>query len=439
MRHYAALTFLLLTFLTGCSIFDRERTPAAATATPALEPTPEVQPTLVGEPPAPAPAPSPTGVITLTVWTSVDVSPRPETPGGLILQEQLAAFEAQHPGVRLQLQQKSVAGPGDILSYLRTGRQVAPTILPDLILLPTDQLPGAVSERLIYPVGHLLPLELLEELFPVADALVRIEDTVQAYPFAITNLQHVAYNRSVITDTVPSTWDTLLESEAARLVFPAAGGDGAELALQFYLAVGGTLTNEANQSHLEEEPLRQALSQLGRARAAGIIVPESDNVATLTEAWQLFQTGQATIVHTRAGLFLREQALGQNHGYAPIPGPAGPLRPLVRGWTWALTTSDPARQALAAELITWLADSANLGSWSAQSHTLPARRTAFDYWPQDEDYIRFIQEQLEAAAPYPLPATGTLLTALGNAVFDVVTLAASPQVAAEQAAAEVRP
>jgi hypothetical protein len=94
---------------------------------------------------------------------------------------------------------------------------------------------------------------------------------------------------------------------------------------------------------------------------------------------------------------------------------------------------------LAADLIVWLAESANLGSWSAQSHTLPARRTAFNYWPEDEGYILFLREQLEAAEPYPAAATGLLLTALGNAVFDVVTLAESPQVAAEQAAAEVRP
>jgi ABC-type glycerol-3-phosphate transport system substrate-binding protein len=434
MMRYAALCSLFLFFVTGCRLFDRS---AEATVTPAPEPTPEVQPTAaVGEPPAPTP--SPTGAITLTLWTTADVSPRPETPGGFALAEQLAAFEAEHPGVTLQLEQKSVGGTGGTLSYLRTGRQVAPTILPDLILLPTEQLPVAVNERLIYPVGHLLPAPMLDELFPVADALVRIDDTIFAYPFAVTNLQHLAYNRAVITDTFPATWDALLADEATSLVFPAAGGDGAELALQFYLAAGGTLADEANQPHLEVAPLLQALSWLRDGRAAGTIVPQSDNVATLAEAWQIFQTGQATVAQTRAGLFMRERVLGQNHGYAPMPGPNGPLPPLVRGWTWALATPDPARQELAAELIVWLAGSANLGSWSAQSHTLPARRTAFEYWPEEEAYIRFVQEQLEAAEPYPA-AAGTLLTAFGNAVFDVISLAESPQVAAEQAAAEVRP
>lgn len=454
MMRRTILLLWLLTFLTGCGLLGRETTAPVETVTapptestpavespavesPAVEPPPVVESLPVVEPPVPTPAPA--GAITLTIWTTVDVSPRPETPGGFALAEQLAAFEAQHPGLTLELQQKSVGGQGGILSYLRTGRQVAPTILPDLIMLPTDQLPAAVNERLIYPIGHLLPPQMLDELFPVADALVRIEDNVFAYPFAVTNLQHLAYNRSVFTDTIPLTWDALLESEAARLVLPAAGGDGAELALQFYLAAGGTLTNEANQPRLEVEPLLQALSQLSRGRATGTIVSQSDDVATLMEAWQIFQAGQATIVHTRAGLFLRERAVGLNHGYAPIPGAAGPLPPLVRGWTWALATPDPARQALAAELITWLAASANLGSWSAQSHTLPAHRAAFDYWPEEEGYIRFVQEQLEAAVPYPTSATGVLLTALSNAVFDVITLAESPQVAAEQAAAEVRP
>jgi ABC-type glycerol-3-phosphate transport system substrate-binding protein len=439
MRRQVTVLLLLLLFLTGCRLFAREATPPEVTPAPPVEPTPPIRPTPALVDPSPPATPGATGPITLTVWTTVDVSPRSETPGGFALAEQLAAFEAQHVGLNLELQHKSVGGQGGILSYLRTARQVAPAILPDLILLPTDQLPGAVNERLIYPLGHLLPAELLEELFPVADGLARLDDTVYAYPFAIINLQHLAYNRAVITDAAPATWEALVESEAARLVFPAAGGDGAELALQFYLALGGMLTNEANQPHLEVGPLLQALNQLNRGRAAGAVVPESDNVATLTEAWHIFQGGQATMAHTRAGIFLREQALGRNSGYAPIPGPAGPLQPLVRGWTWALATPDPARQALAADLIVWLAESANLGSWSAQSHTLPARRTAFNYWPEDEGYILFLRDQLEVAGPYPAAATGLLLTALGNAVFDVVTLAESPQVAAEQAAAEVRP
>jgi ABC-type glycerol-3-phosphate transport system substrate-binding protein len=439
MKRQVTLLLLLLLLLTACRLFNRDAALPEATPTAPVEPTPPVQPTAAIVEPSPPATPGPTEPITLTIWTTIDVSPRPETPGGFALAEQLAAFEAQHSGLNLQLEHKSVGGLGGILSYLRTARQVAPTILPDLILLPTDQLPGAVNERLIYPAGHLLPAELLEELFPVADGLVRLEDTVYAYPFAIINLQHLGYNRAALTNTVPATWEALLESEAARLVFPAAGGDGAELALQFYLALGGTLTNETNQPHLEVEPLMQALNVLSRGRATGSIVSESDNVATLTEAWHIFQGGQATVVHTRAGIFLRERALGRNYGYAPIPGPAGPLQPLVRGWTWALATPDPARQALAADLIVWLAGSANLGSWSAQSHTLPARRTAFTYWPEDEGYILFLQEQLEAAEAYPAAATGLLLTALGNAVFDVVTLAEAPQVAAEQAAAEVRP
>jgi ABC-type glycerol-3-phosphate transport system substrate-binding protein len=434
---------LLLLILCGLWLFGCRREqgtvvePVVTPTAPLNAPSPT---SASAETPAPAPAETATAPLqtVLTVWTPLDISPRPEVPGGFALAEQLAAFEQAHPTIRLEVQQKAVTGQGGILSYLRTGRQVAPTVLPDLIILPTDQLAVATTEKLIYPLGNLMPADFVEDLYPVAQSLTRIDNTLVAYPFAVTNLQHLAYNRSVITETLPLTWGELTQVDDAQLVFAAAGSEGAELVLQIYLALGGTLTNELNQPHLDVEPLYAALNQLNRARATGLIQSQSNIAATLTEAWQIFQTGQASLAHTKASLFLRERALGVNEGYAAIPGPDTSLTPIVRGWAWAIATPEPARQALAVELIAWLSASANLGTWSAQSYTLPARRSAFAYWPED-DYIEFLQQQLEHAEPYPAGAGAVVMTALGNAIFDVITLSESPRTAAEQAAAEVRP
>jgi ABC-type glycerol-3-phosphate transport system substrate-binding protein len=354
-----------------------------------------------------------------------------------MLAAQLAAFSQSHPDLQLEWAVKSTAGTGGTLSYLRTGHDVAPSILPDLVLLPSEQLGVATTEQLIYPLNNLLPADYVGDLYPAARTMAFAGDNLMGYPYALANLQHMAYNSEVISDTVPASWEGLITHPTATFIFPAAGTEGAELALQFYLAAGGALTDAANQPYLDVAALTVALNALSQGRASGLVLLQSSNVATMDEAWQLFQGGAASMVQVRAGQYLVQR--GPGGGFGPLPGPGGPLAPMVRGWSWAISTADPARQALAAELLMWLAAERNLGDWSWQSKALPARRGAYGQWPVGDDYITFLQRQSEAAIPYPVAPGNPLLVTLGAAVFDVVSLAQSPQVAAEEAAAALRP
>lgn len=374
----------------------------------------------------------------LILWTSVEFAPRSELPGGQLLGEQLTAFAQAHPELTLEVQPKTLSGQGGILSYLRTGRAVAPTILPDLILLSSDQLLTATNDRLIYPIEQFIPAEMMDDLYPAAQEMARLEGHTMGYPFAMTGLHHLAYNPTVITGTLPATWDELIQLEAASFIFPANGLEGAELVLHLYLAAGGSLTNEAGQPDLQVEPLTVALNQIGRGRSSGLILLQSGSVTTSAEAWQLFQTGVASLVQTRSAIFLGQGGLANNLGYAPLPGIEQTAVPLLKSWVWAISTPDPARQARAVELIAWLTSPDNLGPWSASSYILPARRSALENWPAPPDYLTFAQAELERAQPYPPTAVTVIMNALNEALFDVVTLAASPQAAAEQAAEDVR-
>jgi ABC-type glycerol-3-phosphate transport system substrate-binding protein len=91
------------------------------------------------------------------------------------------------------------------------------------------------------------------------------------------------------------------------------------------------------------------------------------------------------------------------------------------------------------ELLSWLASERNLGVWSWLDQALPARRSAYSQWPAGDDYVAFLQEQSETAVPYPVAPGNPLLAALGSALFDVISLSQSPQVAAEEAAASLQP
>lgn len=423
--------FLLLV---GCGLFDQTPSDVASTIT-VTSPAPAAFTPVVLTPVGtgtPSVAATPTRLV-LRLWTTEEISPRSEVPGGTVLIEQLDTFAAAHPELVWDVQLKSVTGQGGILSYLRTGRTVAPTILPDVVLLPANQLAAATQEGLIYPLDNLLSPDMIADLYPAAANLGRVNNALMGYPFSLVGLEHLAYNSVAITRTIPTTWNDIIRLPDVDFVFPAGGTAGARLTLQFYLAFGGTLTNEVGQPNLQIEPLTRALGLLSQGRQAGFILLDSDNITTNSEAWMLYQTGQANMTVTGIRNFLENRDFAPNSQYVALPGPTGLLPPFVNGWVWAITTPDPVRQAQAAELISWLGSSETVGGWTAAAAQLPSRRSAFAFWTVETPYQGFLQTQLELAQPYPAAATSTIITALSNATFAVIDGSKSAEAAAEEA------
>ncbi len=423
--------FFLLLWSTSCSLLQSDRSESIATQTPTL-PAPIETPTVLMTPQPTEQSISPP-VEELNIWVIRDLSPQSDVLGGTILAEQLAAYENNHPDVQLNIEVKVPSGQGGTLSYLRSGRNVAPSILPDLIILPAELLPTAVAENLIFPLDQYIKLEDAEDLFPAANTLSKVNNQVYGFPIALSNLSHMAYSSSVFTDTVPITWEQLLSAENITFAFPGAGNPGAELILQLYLAFGGSLIGESSQPTLEVEPLSNALSYFNRGRNDGLLPIQNSSMTSFSESWLLFNNGAANSVQTIVDQYGLERDTALDSKFSELPGVDEPLVPLVKGWVWTISTPDPMRQARSAELLNWLAAGPNMGDWSFAAQKLPGRRSAFEQWPVDDEYINFIQQELERAAPYPEAANSALLDALSTAVFDVLTLAKTPQQAAEEA------
>lgn len=434
------IPFLLLTFLLGaCDLLPQTSETPAVTETAPI-PTPADTPVIESTPATPPPIAPIQTTITLTVWTTPDIAPRTELPGGAALLDQFTAYDQSHPDVNLFIELKTISDQGGSLSYLRTGRSVAPGVLPDVVLLPTSHLATATEEQLIYPVDGMLPADMFDDLYPAAREMVTTNERIVAYPFALTGLKHLVYDPNVITDTLPSTWGELTARGAEdTLIYPAAGPVGAELTLQLYLAAGGSLGAQSGQPPLQVEPLATALNYLNQATAANFVDTQSGSTVTLEQAWAAFLGGNPNLVETSAGVYLRQRAEGTSGDFAfvPLPGSDGTLDPLVTGWAWTVATSDPVRQALAAELIQWLASPQNLGEWSRQSRVLPARPSAFESWPEGDDYVPFVQRQLELARPVPAGANSALLQALSKATADVILQLNTPEDAAQEAVTAV--
>lgn len=430
------LLLWLLLLTVGCDLANRisnagntavppstnDNATAVADNTPAPESTPDIA--------------IPTSAVTQTrpllrIWLPPEIALSTEE-GATILNAQLAAYRSNHPELDLIVEQKLVSGQSGILNYLRRGRSIAPTILPDLIAIPADQLDLALNEDLIFPIDGLIETSLLEDLYPAALALVLKENQVSGYPFAITHLNHLAYNGATVTTTVPTQWQQL-SALPNRLVFAANSSTGGTLALQLYLEAGGTLTNEAGQVALQVPQLVTALQTLAQAKNSGLILDQSSNYTSLLDSWRLFQSGSADFVITTPEQFLQERNDEARYLVAAVPGLDRPLTPLVSGWVWAISTANPQQRDMAIDLLTTLIVSDQLGEWSYASNFLPSTQTALDTWPDSDAYIAFARAQLNLAEALPINPNGEVMTALNNAVFDVLTQAQTPQQAAQAA------
>lgn len=429
----------LFAFLGACSLLpaaeNRSTPQATAVSTPATINTPLPQATTnLSNSTSITPTQQ-----TLRVWIPPELATANGDNSPSTLETQINTFATSRTDLNVQIEYKAVGGQGGILSYLRTGRVVAPSILPDIVALPVEQLGPALTDQLIYPLDAYLPETFDALLFPASQTQARFNNQIAGYPFAITHLTHLAYNTAVVDQTIPLDWDALIELEDNRLGLPTAGRDGDRLLLQLYLAAGGTLTNEAGQPSLDVLPLAFALESIRNGLDTGFVDPTLAQASTFVEMWNAYDNDRATIILTTASDMLRRLPTTPNQtAVFQVSGFNDPLVPLVSGWAWALTTPDPSEQTAAIDLITYLTGPENVAAWSAQTNVLPARTDIIAQWDIDPTYLSFLEQELNRANAYPDAATTAVQTVLRQALTTVVSGQSSPQQAAETAVSSLQ-
>jgi ABC-type glycerol-3-phosphate transport system substrate-binding protein len=96
-----------------------------------------------------------------------------------------------------------------------------------------------------------------------------------------------------------------------------------------------------------------------------------------------------------------------------------------------MTSRDPNRQPLAAKLLEWLMNPANMAAWSQAAQHLPTRRAAYEQMRRD-NYVGFVYNQLEYAVPYSSSENyQRIYRAMQQAVDAVLREDVLPVVAAE--------
>ena len=424
--HRFLLPFILLCELASLSSACRstatpERVPTLPAGTPELSrtsaplPSPTVTPVL---PDAPQP---------LTVWITELVSPLEGGDAARVFAQQIAAFEATHPGLNIQVLLKKPEGKGGIQDFLATASAVAPAVLPDLVALDTRFLPDVARKGLVVPLDGLFSPDIQEDLYPFAIQAGTVDEQLMGVQFEVSDIEHAIYNSSKIT-VAPLTW-TEVFSIGATYIFPAAGQDGLvnDAFLIQYLSTGATLVDANGDPALDPEALTDVLQFYQQGVERGAILTDVLSYATVENCWPKYLQAEVALSNISSDLYLAAMASDAT----AIPTRDGQAIALSQGYAWALTTLDLDRQPLAVRLLEWLMNPASVAAWNQAVGHLPTRRAAFEQMTRDP-YVAFMYHQLEYAMPYRSSEIHQrMYRAMQQAVDAVLRQRVPPEMAAE--------
>jgi multiple sugar transport system substrate-binding protein len=397
--------------------------PVKEAAAPGAQPAEGTSPTVV---------PIPSSGLTLTWWTTESFSPFSADEKGEMLMDQVRGFVAMNPDVSVLPILKAARGKGGVLDFLSTAKVAAPSVLPDVVVIDTSDLPAAVGGQLLQPLDGLLSAELQDDLYPFATSVGMFERTWYAVQFE-ADVQHLVY-RASRAQPAPRTWADMLAG-GATYIFAAAGRESLvnDDSLIQYLGAGGKWDAATRQLSLEQGPLLEMLTFYQQGMERRLFPVDLLTYGAVEDCWPAYISGKADMANVLATRFLAERGSLPDSRFAALPSRDGRTITISRGWALAIVSSDAAHRAAAAQFVEWLLMPEHSAAWTQAAKRLPTRRSALAAWGDDE-YVAFLNGQLEAATFRPTGTSYTLAARwLQQAVRDVLNGAATPEEAAQRA------
>ena len=375
MKTFSPLLFALLTAI------------ILAACAPAMEPDPTATPTEIAPLPLVTTQPATPEPVELTLWLP-DWMVLEESAGREALMAMVTIFEKDQ-GVQVEITPKLPRGPGGLLDWLQKTQPVAPSLLPDIIALPFQDIPAAARAGLLQPLSPLFSEDIQGDLYPFAQEASMVDEAWMSLPFA-ADFEHLAFQPAALSEP-PATWDVILSSNVPYL-FPFGGAESAwtDAILLHYLSA----VPNGEDPVRNRKALRSLLAFYEAAYRGGLVDPVGAQITQPKDAWESALQGRASLAETTASLWLAQQGQAAFLRFGPTPTRDGKGRYLMHGWAYAIVTADETRQKLAVQLLSDLMATDSLARWSYQAHVLPARRTALMQWPAN-DFHNFAFEAME--------------------------------------------
>jgi ABC-type glycerol-3-phosphate transport system substrate-binding protein len=390
-----------LIFLAGCSSLApllAQLTPSPVPATAASEGT---QTTSTPEPGATETARPATEPRILRVWLPPQFDPNAGTASANLLKQRLADFEAQHPGLEIEVRVKAEEGEANMLNALSVTSMAAPSALPDLVALSRPALEAAALKGLLHPIDGLSTTLQDPNWYGYARQLGQIENIGYGLPFA-GNVFALVYRSELGRFT---SWEEILASEA--LLSFSAGDPQGLVGLSLYVSGGGEIVNPQGSPTLDQDVLTRVLTLIEDGLGASMLSPSLAIVGTDAQALQLYRDRNATMVINWASNY---RAVSDEQ-IMPLPGLDETPYSFATGWMWSLAGSNAENQALAVELAEYLIADEFIGEWTREAGYLPTRPSSVD--EQDPTLAALV----ESAKPIP---SNDVLSVLGQLMQDAL-------------------
>ena len=382
----------LALFLAGCSQLWRP----SSNAKPVLAPTP-VSATVSGASTSGGPGDTATQNRQLVLWLPEFSDAETSNSAGSILSDVFHRFEQENPGVNVDVQIKAETGTASLFNYLRSAQLVAPSILPDVVLLDTQHL-WQIADLGLVPSLTTTETLSISDFYQFSLDAVTYNKEMYGIPYA-ADVIHIVYYQDQL-QTAPGTWKDLYLAQQPYL-FPGNGSEGygnAAMLLQ-YVDAGGQLLEDGSVS--SAEALNEVFNFLVEARIRGVIPGYVADLASLDAVWTAFVENKKGMANVSADDYLMRQDAMPQTKFAQVPTRKGLPATISNTWAFAILTHDPAQRQLALTLIDRLLTPSVQGPWSQYVHHLPSRRDALGVWTNPNAYTQFLSRQLETAVAIP--------------------------------------
>lgn len=418
---------LLLTGCNGGSILALEQ---QASPLPSASAFPQA----VKSPPAPktTPKPGPTaGLVTLTLWVPPQMDPASASESSLQLQQRLADFMHNNPGVELRLRVKAPDGPGGLLESLSAAAAAAPGAAPALVALPRSDLETAALKGLIYPLDGLTRIMDDPDWYPYARQLSLVEDSTFGLPFGGDAL--LLMYRPEKVGITPTDWPAVL-SLGRPVIFPAADPQS-PLTLALYRSAGGAIQNAQRRPVIQAEALGEVLSLYANGARQGCFPYWLAQYTSDSQAWQAYREGRANFLVTWSSKYLVE--LPPDSSAIPLPAMGADEYAFSSGWMWSVSDPDAERRAISIRLAEFLVGSDFLAQWPAGLGYLPVRPSSLSAWSDQSQRALVEQMALAGQVTPPNDLAASLGPVLQEATMQIIKNQIDPSQAAEAAAARL--
>lgn len=336
--------------------------------------------------------PAPPG--SLTLWLPPELDPKGDDAAALLLKNRLDEFSRKEQ-INIVVRTKAISGGAGMLNALQASSLAAPGTLPDVIALPRQELDRAVDSELVYNHPELTALVNQSDWYNYARNISIFGGEVMASAFLADPMVLLYHADSQLP---PGNRWADVKNNYGHFSFAADDPQGTFL-LMLYLDLGGKLYDSQGRISLDETILAHALQTQRDGAYTKHIRESSISFQNHQQVWEAYASWTAdTALMSYHSYFLGARTSSETN--APRSLMMGMNMTLTNGWAWALSRSEPERQAVGVKLIKFLQESTFLAEWSEALGYVPARPSSLNQW-KNAELRDSLQKSVSAAIIYP--------------------------------------